>query len=242
MTTQRNSYSHNLDMKIEAIKVQRLYLQVADQITEQIHTGTIAYGQRLPSERELATSFGVSRPTIREATVALELAGLVEVRSGSGVYVLRPKTALQKVKEEGDPGPIEILEARLLFESDAAALAAERASDQLIEALGQSLLSLSEAGVGAKELHDREFHLTIAHASGNSAIESTITWLWDLRDASAVSQFFHERLRSAGVEPVIADHKAIYDAIVARDPEAARSAMHEHLNRVMSVVLDNSDN
>ncbi|MDX1736553.1 MAG: GntR family transcriptional regulator, partial [Halioglobus sp.] len=74
-------------MEIQAVKVQRLYLQVAQQLQQHIDAGAFAVGQRLPSERDLANQFGVSRPTIREAMIALEIAGLVEVRSGSGVYV-----------------------------------------------------------------------------------------------------------------------------------------------------------
>lgn len=228
-------------MKIEAVKVQRLYLQVAEQLSAQINDGGIKLGARLPSERDLASSFGVSRPTIREAMIALEVAGLVEVRSGSGVYVLRAKSGLQALRQQDDPGPIEILEARLLFESEAAALAAERSDEADIQQLQNTLATLSSTeDIGSqKEVADRDFHLTIAHASKNSAIESTINWLWDLRDDSTISHFFHDKLRSAGIKPVIADHQAIFDAITSRSPEQARRAMRDHLGRVMDVVLDN---
>ena len=75
-------------MKIEAVKVRRLYLQVAEQLARFVSEGELKPGDRLPSERDLAQRFAVSRPTIREAMIALEISGLVEIRSGSGVYVL----------------------------------------------------------------------------------------------------------------------------------------------------------
>lgn len=227
-------------MKIEAVKVQRLYLKVAEQLSTQINDGTLEAGQRLPSERDLASLFGVSRPTIREAMIALEVACLVEVRSGSGVYVLPQKIDLSDLKQQDDPGPIEILEARLFVESEAAGLAATRITDEQLSELDEAMASLAAASSATKEQCDRRFHLIIADASGNSALASTITWLWDLRDQSVVSQFFHERLRSEGIEPVIADHKAVLEAIRSHDANAARTHMYNHLKRVMALVSPDS--
>ncbi|NND68603.1 MAG: FadR family transcriptional regulator, partial [Halioglobus sp.] len=104
-------------MEIRAIKVQRLYLQVAEQLRALIDSGCFAVGERLPSERDLAQRFEVSRPTIREAMIALEIAGLVEVRSGSGVYV-KARGGPTSLAETADPGPFEILEARKLIEGE----------------------------------------------------------------------------------------------------------------------------
>lgn len=227
-------------MKIEAVKVQRLYLQVANQLSEQIQSGNLQTNSRLPSERDLASRFGVSRPTIREAMIALEVSGLVEVRSGSGVYV-KPQESQSSpsLLQDDSPGPIEILEARLHFEAEAAALAATRISLKDLEQLKDSLQALSQENDSSagKEHADRAFHLLIAKACNNSAVLSTITWLWELRDDSQISQFFHDKLRKAGIKPVIADHQEIVDAIAAGDPERARQAMQQHLNRVMQVVL-----
>ena len=83
-----NCRDWNTQMKVEAVKVRRLYLEVAGQIETLIRSGEIKPGERLPSERDLAASFEVSRPTIREAMIALEIAGLVEIRTGSGIYAL----------------------------------------------------------------------------------------------------------------------------------------------------------
>src|SRR3954447_2366374 len=93
----------------------RLYEQIAQKLARDIATGRYEVGQRLPSERELAQSFSVSRPTVREAIIALELDELVEVRTGSGVYVTNrePPTGQAGVK---DIGPFELLEARRAIE------------------------------------------------------------------------------------------------------------------------------
>lgn len=224
-------------MKIKVVKAQRLYLRIAEQISFQIQDGSLERGARLPSERDLAHRFQVSRPTIREAMIALELAGLVEVRSGSGVYVRESVNFLSDFKYQNDPGPMEILEARLYFESEAAALAAERITELELGHLDRALRSLCDADSKNKEHEDRQFHLIVAAATHNSAIESTVRWLWDLRDRSQVSQYFHERLRSVGIHPAIADHQLIYRAIAQRDKVAARSAMKDHLQRVMDVIL-----
>ena len=106
-------------MKVEAVKVRRLYLEVAGQIETLIRSGEIKPGERLPSERDLAASFEVSRPTIREAMIALEIAGLVEIRTGSGIYALPLKQSPEAITIDDVPGPFEVLEARLLIETDA---------------------------------------------------------------------------------------------------------------------------
>src|SRR5216110_1658100 len=106
----------------------RLYEQIAQTLSKDIADGKYEVGQRLPSERELAQNFKVSRPTVREAIIALELDGLVEVRLGSGVYVMsrQPPGGREGAK---DIGPFELLEARHAIEGEAAALAAVRIDD-----------------------------------------------------------------------------------------------------------------
>lgn len=167
-------------MKIEAVKVQRLYLQVTNQLSEQIANGALTEGQRLPSERDLASRFGISRPTIREAMIAPEVAGLVEVRSGSGVYVQpRSQESRPTLLQDNSPGPIEILEARLHFEAEAAAMAAERILPDELHQLQQLPRAMMRENVDnpGNEEADRAFHLLIAQASRNSAVQSTISWL-----------------------------------------------------------------
>jgi GntR family transcriptional repressor for pyruvate dehydrogenase complex len=226
-------------MKIQTVKVQRLYLQVADQLRELIRQGTPAPGERLPSERDLAEKFGVARPTIREAMIALEIAGLVQIRSGSGVYVLDPAERPLSSPPDTGPGPFEILEARLLLESEACALAAERLSNKQLRELKRLLKAMEKENLqqNVTEEADQAFHCLIAESTGNSAITGTIEWLWKLRNDSEISTHFHQRLRSEGSRPIIDDHRKILAALEARDPSAARAAMRDHLQRVIDTLL-----
>jgi DNA-binding FadR family transcriptional regulator len=228
-------------MRIEAVKVRRLYLQVADQLSALISAGSLVPGDRLPSERELASQFGVSRPTVREAMIALEIGELVEIRSGSGVYVTATElTGKPKSPAEEAPGSLEILEARRIIEGETAALAAERADDSDITALRKQLavIASEHASILDKEVADQAFHELIASASGNSALHSSIKWLWEQRNRSEISHHFHDRLPREGSTPVLRDHQAILDAIVAKQPKQARSTMHEHLQRVLDTILN----
>lgn len=228
-------------MKIQTVKVQRLYLQVAQQLIELIDKGSIAAGQRLPSERDLAGEFGVSRPTIREAMIALEIAGVVEIRSGSGVYILERSGATSPTATDQGPGPFEILEARRLIEGEACALAAERINEQQLEELSELLQAIEKENEqdNTTEQADEQFHRCIAEAAGNSAISATISWLWDLRNQSEISTRFHNRLRAEGVKPIVADHQGILQALRDHDADAARQAMNNHLQRVIDDLLEN---
>ncbi len=226
-------------MKIEAVKVRRLYLQVAEQLARFISDGELKPGDRLPSERDLASQFGVSRPTVREAMIALEISGLVEIRSGSGVYVL-PQEGHSSGLGEEVPGPLELLEARHAIEGETAALAATRIDAEGISALESQLAVIADdtASTEDKESADERFHELIAAASGNSALHSTVIWLWDMRNQTTISHSFHEKLRAEGSTPVIQDHTAILEALKEGNAELARASMHRHLQRVLTYVLD----
>lgn len=228
-------------MQLESVSVKRLYLQIAEQLSDMIHSGQIAVGARLPSERDLAARFDVSRPTVREAMIALEVSELVEIRSGSGVYVREHPEQHSLSSSLNEPGPFEILEARLLVEGEAVALAAQRISQQELHQV-RKLLKEMEALAGedaeASEQVDQKFHLLIAEASRNSALSTTVQWLWGLRNKAETSSAFHAKLRERGSEPILADHQAIFDALQKKDSEAAREAMHGHLRRVMEEFSD----
>jgi DNA-binding FadR family transcriptional regulator len=226
-------------MKIQTVKVQRLYLQVADQLRELMRKGAPAPGERLPSERDLAEKFGVARPTIREAMIALEIAGLVQIRSGSGVYVLDPADRPLPSPPDTGPGPFEILEARMLLEGEACALAAERISTKQLRELKRLLKDMEKENLQQTitEQADQGFHCLIAEATGNSALTGSVSWLWKLRNESEISTHFHQRLREEGSRPIVDDHQLILRALEARDPEAARNAMRNHLQRVIDTLL-----
>ena len=215
----------------------RLYQDLARSLLEQLASGRYPIGARLPAERELAATFNVSRPTVREAMIALEVQGLVEVKVGSGAYVRR-------LPGRGDiPGfnitAFELTEARLIFESEAAALAASQITDdelaeieRLVEAIAQENLQPNGA-----ERADRDFHLAIARATRNTAIYNAIEHLWELRSTSPEAALLHEKARTANIKPVVDEHSAVLTALRNRDPAAARAAMRAHLSKVIDSLL-----
>ncbi len=210
----------------------RLYRIVAERIKELIRDEGIAPGERLPSERELATRLNLSRASLREALIALELGGMVEVRSGSGVYVSAPATATPHI-EEGGPGPFEVLSARRLVEAEVCAIAARMASDSAIDAILDAVMDMerNHHHYGSNEQADRQFHLAIARATGNSAFVGMVDYLWNQRGRlwhKLKEHFQTEELR----QETLTDHRRILAAIVAHDPAAARNAMRAHLERV----------
>lgn len=214
----------------------RLYQELARQLIASIAAGDYAIGDRLPAERELAVEFNVSRPTVREAIIALEVQGLVEVRVGSGAYVK------QRPGEKDTPGfnvtAFELTEARLLFEGEAAALAATQISDAELAELDDLVRDIAEGNDhGDGEVADRAFHLLIARATRNTAIVKVIEELWALRSTSPECALLHEKARTAQVKPVVEEHKAIVEALRSRDPVMARTAMRGHLGAVIDHLL-----
>ena len=215
----------------------RLYQDLARSLLEELAAGRFPIGARLPAERELAATYNVSRPTVREAMIALEVQGVVEVKVGSGAYVLRIPG------EETLPGfnvsAFELTEARLMFEGEAAALAATQVTDEdiaEIERLVREIAKENNEMRGAEQA-DRAFHLTIARATRNSAIHDAIERLWDLRATSPEAALLHEKARLANIKPVVDEHTAILEALRNRDPAAARAAMRNHLSHVIDSLL-----
>jgi DNA-binding FadR family transcriptional regulator len=215
----------------------RLYDRVAKGVAAKIASGEFAVGERLPSERELALAFGVSRPTVREAVFALELDGLVEVRKGVGVF------AVSKMPAGGesvvtDIGPFELLEARRAFEGEACAVAASRIRDKDVEDLESLLLEIDYSGdVLAAEDADRRFHKRIAEITGNSAMHAVVEMLWEARVRSPQYRFLTDKAHEARVVPREDDHAKILKALRARDPARARAAMRSHITRVVDSLL-----
>jgi len=210
----------------------RLYRVVSGRIEELIRAENIQPGERLPSERDLATKLGVSRTSLREALIALELGGTVEVRGGSGVYVSEQATPVVEVPTAG-PGPFEVLAARRLIEVEVAALAAKHASDSAIDAILVAVLEMEQHHEerSGNEQADRNFHLAIARATGNSAMVGVIEYLWSQRGSlwhKLKEHFQTEELR----QQTLLDHRNIFSAIASHDVAGARTAMRAHLDRV----------
>lgn len=216
----------------------KLYQQVAGTIMASIAAGAYKPGDRLPSERDLAVTFKVSRPTIREAMIALEIQGLAEARHGSGIYVTE-RSSLPAAVADLDVGAFELTEARRLFEGEAAALAATTISDDQLVELDGIIADMAQEnagnvmGAGA----DRRFHIAIAYATRNTAIASVIENLQEMQRRSPLCAHMLERARLAGVQPRISEHRRILAALRKHDPKTARQAMRDHLARVMNALL-----
>lgn len=217
----------------------RRYERIAEELRADIASGTYAVGQRLPSERDLALRFKVSRPSVREATIALELDGLVEVRYGSGVHVVAtvPTNGVAGIT---DFGPFELLEARRALEGETCALAAQRMThEQLAEltVLVAEMRTENEHDVAQSEDADRRFHELIAEATGNSALLAAVKTLWTARQRSPQYKLLSHKVRAKGVKPRIDEHNRIVAALKRKDADGARTAMRDHLARVIDELL-----
>ncbi len=222
----------NQRVPLQFVEPRRLYRQIADQIAGLIAAGEFLPGSRLPAERELAAKLGVSRASVREAIISLEIGGLVEVRVGTGIFV----TARQRPESERDagPGPFELLNARKLVEGEIAALAAANANGDDVDALQQSVDRMTEHvdDFVIREDSDREFHLRLAKATGNGSLELVVEGLWNQRAElwGRMQKHFHT---TDLAEQTIRDHVAIVRAVAAHDAAGARLAMRRHLSRVI---------
>jgi DNA-binding FadR family transcriptional regulator len=226
-----------IDMTTGAADSQKLYQQIARAISTAIHDGRYGPGDKLPSERELADDFGVSRPTIRDAMIALEFQGLVEARQGSGVYV-NASLPVTEDASELEVGPLELTEARRLFEGEACALSAATVTNEHLTQLDQLVAQMARSVVPDEiERLEQEFHLAIARATGNVAIESGVEDLWTLRQQSPACVAMLRRARTNGAGDFVEEHRQIAAALRERDPKAARQAIHVHLAQVIDDLL-----
>lgn len=219
-------------MPLHAVEPQRLYRQIADQLRALMSQGEFAVGQRLPAERDLATQLGVSRPSVREALIALEVEGMIEVRTGSGIYVRGVSSAASTARSESpDWGPLEVMSARLLVESEVAALAATHAKRADLLAMSAGLKQMQQQAKRGEVPRegDEAFHLAIAQACGNSVLLETVQRYWTARHGPLFERLGDYFESPDSWQVAIAEHEAVLQAIRAHDPRAARAAMQKHL-------------
>jgi GntR family transcriptional repressor for pyruvate dehydrogenase complex len=200
--------------QLKQVDNRRLYQQIADQIRTFIDKGNYTAGMRLPPERDLAQQLGVSRPSVREALIALEIEGSVEVRMGAGVYVCNPAQRKPQALAAMGESPIELMQARAAIEGTVVQLACAKATPQALAALRQILDNMLAAVAQDHSplVFDRQFHLTIAAMTGNSVLSA---W-W----ASCSGQTWAIALQ---------EHEAILRALENRDVLAAQTALRMHL-------------
>jgi len=222
-------------MPFQSIEPRRLYRQIAEQIRGLIRSGEYLPGARLPPERDLAKQLGVSRPSVREALIALEVEGLVEVRIGSGIYVQRAAAARNDddAAVHAEAGPFELLRARHVIESECAALAAKSAKKAQIAAIEDAVAVMQrEFDAHTQPLAgDQLFHIRIAEATGNGALVAVVKMLWEERTGPLYKQLEHHYDSPALWVAAMAEHRAVVAAIAAHDASGARSAMQRHLTQ-----------
>lgn len=233
-------------MPLRAIEPQRLYQQVAAQLAELIRQGEWGLGDRLPPERDLASTLGVSRPVVREAMIALELSNIVEIRPGAGTYVASANgqhaLSLQPDLDTG-PSPFDLISARRVIEGETAAGAATMATAEDLKGLEEAIAKMErDIAAGTQVISNQEdgdllFHMRLAAATRNSVLESIVQQLWEgmrrpmFAAISDRAQLPRNAKRAAG------EHRIILERVAAGDPDGARRAMQEHLDRVASLLL-----
>ncbi|MEJ6781073.1 FadR/GntR family transcriptional regulator [Aminobacter sp. Piv2-1] len=224
-------------MKINTLdRPVRLPARIADALMKEISDGRLQPGDRLPTEQYLAENFGVSRNVVREAIAQLRSAGVVHSRQGHGTVVAEPEKPFHIEFDQGTQGGQfqNVYELRMGIEMQAAALAALRGGEDQLAAISATLERMEEAERWQAEGVDLdiEFHLAVAAASGNPLIGEAITFLTSRMRETIVAT----RERSGEVvgevkRLTIDEHRAIRDAIVARNPAAAKRAVAAHITR-----------
>jgi len=211
----------------------RLFWSIVEKIEASINSGVYSPGSRLPPERELAETFNISRPTVREAIIALEVRKKVEVKTGSGVYVLK---SVNQPSIQDKVNAFEVTQARALIEGEVAAIAATTITEDELECLHQTLVDMEDGHY--VEAADKEFHRIIAHATRNNAMILSATNLWKLRSSTPEIIKDYDSVCSKDNSKTLAEHKAIYQALKSGDATQARSAMHSHFNRLINALFD----
>lgn len=211
-------------------------VELTRRLLEYLLSGDVRPGQRIPSERQLATALSAGRSTVREAIKSLSLLGLLEQRVGDGTYLSRSSSDLLPQVIEwglllGEKRLEDLLEARFVLEVELAGRAAERRSEAQLARMRELIATMREVGddLDAYVQADIAFHLLLAEASGNGVLASVLTNIQSLLQAWA-----SRVIRTAGeTETSLAMHEPILAAVEAKDAEAARSAMRAHMERAV---------
>lgn len=205
-------------------------------IKEMIVSGELAPGTRLPPEKELSESLGLSRNSLREAVKALEVIRVLDVRRGDGTYVtsLQPELLLEAmsfvVDLHQDDSVLEILQVRRMLEPQATALAARVIDDEQLADVNQLLDALDDdADIEALVAHDVQFHSRIAAAAGNAYLTSLLD---SLSSRTVRARIWRGITEGGSVERTIGEHRAILDALQRHDAELAQALMTSHVSGV----------
>ncbi len=229
-------------MTFQPIKAKKIYEEIVEQIRGMITGGELKPGDRLPAERDMAESLGVSRASVREALTALETVGILAIRPGEGTFVRRTSdsetfeslTLLLSVEQTPE---VQMMEVRRILETESAALAAKRGTVADLQKIQDSLLVMKTADSISEAVDaDVRFHFAIAEATKNSVLLRIMNTVADL-----MHQTFRQDREKLYSNPqlgarVICEHEAILEAIQARNPDEAWAKMLEHINNIESSI------
>jgi len=220
----------------KVVQTSRLYEQIVRQIEDSILKGELKEGEQLPPERDLALQFGVSRTAVREAVKTLREKGLVEAYPGRGTFITNGtshsfKHTLDRMMRGGpSEGTANLTEVREILEPEIAALAAQRADEEMVSAMREAIAVMDKSRSDAEAFieGDLDFHLALAEAAANPLILSLIDSIVGLLREQRMRTYFVQ----GGPERGQYHHKRILEAIEHRDPQGAREAMRAHLRQV----------
>lgn len=221
-------------MELPTLKVERLYRQISNVLINCIKSGQFAPGEMIPSERDLSKQLGVSRSSIREALIALEITGWIEIRTGNGVYVSNPLPLQPATQSEEEFSLQSLIKARQIYECTTAELAALNGTDDQRDKLAEINHELTQLNINNDVFleEDRRFHLMISEMTGNEVLRDMMEYLWDKRNSRRFVRLETHYTDTDFAREMNTDHQAITDAILARDAQGARAAMQGHLQHV----------
>jgi len=218
----------------------KVYQVIADRLRERIRQGDFKAGSRLPAERDLVQILGVSRPSLREALIALEIDGSIEIKMGSGIYVCQKLLDTNSKTSTFGESPSALMQARAIIEGESIVMACMNGGKADYRYLKGCIDGMREGvanGTGAVD-EDRKFHYRLAKMSGNTALLRIISALFDERH-SPMSAHITEHAESLGTwAAAVVEHEAILRAVQAKDLVGAQTAMRYHLQQSESRWLE----
>ena len=234
-------------MVFKKIETTRKSTYAAEQLLSAIREGTFKVGDQIPPERELAERMGISRPLVREALSALQIAGIIESRAGDGTYVKRSVADAEIENQvlamlDGEEDPLLVFEARIVLEEGATRVAVVHALKEDIETLerilGQESAAAEEAEYGRYVMADREFHLAVVASSRNPFLEAAIHPLVDVMGRKlwgGIDQLY--LFKPQGISQTLEEHRRVLEAIKKKDADGAGKAMRQHLENARDRFL-----
>lgn len=224
------------------IEKRKIYEEVAALITEQITSGELKEGERLPSIQALSKAYGVGQASIREALNALRVTGLVDIKHGEGTFVksASPRIFTPEFAKLNHQDVLDLLEMRMIVETGAVQLAAHQHSELQLNGIEKALLRMKDAmnEKDAGEASDFEFHMAIAKATNNTLLEKLLLNLSEIMfETMRETRKIWLYTETKSIEKIYFEHQEIFEAIKARDGKKAEKVMRRHLTGVAEVLI-----